>query len=174
MPKYTEPRETSRPVPGAFGHESSRAEWERRHRPNHSFLSGTGVYANHLRILIDEEYGYRDWLWTVNATIDEIVTIWCSKRSPFQSGRGDFDEVFWDFDTSPPSLMLKKTNERIECLWQPHKLAPVFGGADGLAHHHEEEDSYLRIGYYDIRGIGPTADVRFIPERVLDELAKIR
>lgn len=159
MPKYVE-RDRVRPVPGAFGLERSKESWERRHRPNAQYLTRTGYYADKLYIYVEEEYGYRSYLWVYPGTPKELVEDWCCRRVPWNSPnwwghrfRGEFDAV--DFTTIKADRY-KPYPRRLELILNESR--EVFDGFnhlgdfDGRAHFHEEDDSYLKIDYYEVRG----------------------
>jgi hypothetical protein len=165
----------------------SREEWERRNRADADFLDGTGVYQNALRIYVDEEYGYREWLWTYPGTIKELVEDWkeglrplrarsrCRHRTYIKYGqwstfRGEFDRITWrvwgNRRYGRPTLsdhpVISETGEQVVCLEYPDSF-------HGQAHIHDEDDSYLKIGYYELYGL------REVTEKihVLDALAAI-
>lgn len=187
MPKYREERELTRPIPGAHGLERSKEEWEKRCRPNAAFLSGTGHYADHLRILISEEYGYREWLWTFPGTVEEVIEEWKAGRVPGICSRrrikGEVDRVDWRADPDGEAhravLTLWDTGEVVECIRYVHRIQPWPGAADGVAHVHEFDDSELKIGHYRVEGL-PVRDyadegvrVYIDGEQVLNELANL-
>ena len=166
MPSHDE-RSWMRPIPGAFGLERSKEAWERRNRPNAQYLTRTGVYASHLYIYVEEEYGYASFLWIYPGTPKELVDDWCNRRTPWGSGlspsggslpgkrfRGEFDPV--DFTTMKADrekewprrleLVLCPTGETIEGFSH-------ISDFDGNCHIHEEDDSYLKVGYYEVNGV---------------------
>lgn len=81
MPKYVEEREIP-PVAGAFGTTMSLQQWMRSHRADADFYEGTGSYRNALRIYVEEECGYREWVWTFFGTVEELVQEWKAGRRP--------------------------------------------------------------------------------------------
>lgn len=175
MPKYVE-RDKVRPIPGAFGLERSKEEWERRYRPMGSFYDGTGKYRHALRILIDEEYGYREWLWTYFGTVEELVADWKAGRRPVSfwgaakggGWKGELDQVHWSAREDGVSrLYLVETGEIIGCITRYWVHEP--GGPDGTAHVHEQDDSSLRIRYYELHGLDPVTE----KIHVLDAMAAI-
>lgn len=174
------------PAPGAFGYDKKRQVDQFLRRADKDFLDGTGHYANHLRILVEEEYGFRDWLWTYPGTIQQLVEDWKEGRRPISPSRraatnygysefrwykGELDEVYWDRDYYVGSdgeehvhrwLSLVETGAHIG-------FARTEDDFDGLAHVHEEHDSWLKVGYYELYGL------EFIREEihVLDALADL-
>ena len=109
MPKYVEEREVM-PVPGAFGVTMALSDWIRAHRADADFYNGDGRYKHCLRIYLEEEYGYREWLWTYPGTAEELVEDWAAGNRPLAPRyqgrgwsrpgwrpdyRGDFDEITW-------------------------------------------------------------------------------
>jgi len=184
MPKYLE-RSRVFHVPGAFGLDQAKDRWERRCRPNAQYLTKTGAYANQLYIYISEEYGYASYLWVYPGTHKELVDDWCAGRVPWSCGqlagvpeplehhrfRGDFDPVRFQTiqcDRSKPwprrlELILQETDEVIEGFSHMDHF-------DGNAHIHMEDDSDLKIGFYEVSGIRePKVHIL-----VLDALAAIR
>lgn len=184
MPKHVE-RDHVVVVPGAFGLDQSKGRWERRNRPNAQYLTRTGVYANQLYIYISEEYGYASYLWVYPGTPKELVEDWCAQRVPWSCGplvavpdslehyrfRGEFEPVNFrsieaDRETPFPrriELILQWTGEVIEGFSHIDHF-------DGNAHIHEEEDSDLRVGFYEVTGIRePKVNIL-----ILDALAAIR
>lgn len=176
MPRYVE-RDKVRPIPGAFGLERSKEEWQRRHRPDAMYLHRTGFYGNHLYIHVDEEYGYNSFLWVYPGTVEELVEDWCQRRVPWSLPtprgrfRGEFDPV--DFCTPWHERSLpwdKRTLELIHT--ETGQVIPGFhrvSDFDGNAHFHEEDDSYLKVDYYEVNGFrNPIVTIH-----VLDALAAI-
>lgn len=176
------------PIPGAFGYDRELQIKQFQRRADAAFLDGTGHYKNHLRIHIEEEYGYRDWLWTYPGTILELVADWKAGRRPIggmglrsysrgYSGEGrrgfsgEIDLVYWDRDYYMGSngeecvyrrLVLAETHATITCIQTNDDF-------DGYAHVHEEEDSYLHVGYYKLTGLDEIHETI----EVLDALADI-
>lgn len=175
-----------RVIPGAFGFDKELQVKQFMRRADKHFLDGTGHYKNQLRILIAEEYGFRDWLWTYPGTIQELVADWKAGRRPLYPGRyarhgqattglrcfsGEIDLVYWDRDYYMGAdreehvyrrLVLAETQSTIDCIRNENDL-------DGTAHVHEEDDSYLRVGYYELRGLDDVIE----HIEVLDALADI-
>jgi hypothetical protein len=160
MPKRIE-RDRVRPVPGAFGLEKSKNSRECRNNPNLHYLTKTCCYSNHLYIYVEEEYGYASYLWVYPGTPEELVEDWCNRRVPWNSPnwlgyrfRGEVDQVdfrtTWDFRGRPwprdLELVLSGTDEVVEGFSHISHF-------DGNIHIHEEDDSYLKVGYYEVRGV---------------------
>lgn len=200
MPKYVEERELH-PVPGAFGVTMALAQWIRFHRADADFYEGVGRYApgKCLRIYIEEEYGYREWLWTYFGTVEEFVRDWKEGNRPIAprcNGRGwptpyghpqlygEFDEITWrpKYCAKRPRQWMQEYDPAWTTGISEHPYIvetgyPVFCingryGFDGTAHVHEEEDSVLNISFYRLRGLNDP-QVEIVSERVLDEMAKI-
>jgi len=133
------------------------------------YLNRTGPYANRLYVYVQEEYGYASYLWVYPGTPKELVDDWCNQRTPwakadFSDGcipppgpylfRGEFDLA--DFrsieeDRKSPwprrmVLYLSGTSEVVE------GFAHI-SDFDGSAHVHEEDDSGLRVGRYEVKGL---------------------
>jgi len=174
MPKHIE-RTWVFPLPGAFGLEQSKVEWERRNRPNAHYLTRTGYYADKLYVYVSEEYGYASYLWVYPGTPEELVDDWCGCKTPFwgrSKYRGEFDRVSLHtpehkrglpYQQGSLQLVLCNTDEVIEGFSHISHF-------DGEVHIHEQDDSYLKIGFYEVHGIRP-AEVTYL---VLDALAAIR
>ena len=171
MPKYGE-RTWVFPVPGAYGLERSKQEWERRNRPNAQYLTRTGYYADKRYIYGEEEYGYASYLWVYPGTPEELVEDWCNRRTPWNRPefKGEFDPVDFqtiDADREKPfprrlELVLRWSGEVIEGFSHLSHF-------DGEIHIHEQDDSYLKVGFYEVEGIRPAA----VTYLVLDALAAI-
>jgi len=176
MPKYVE-RDKVRPIPGAFGLERSKEAWEKRNRASAGYLSCSRRYSNHLYIFVEEEYGYRSYLWVYPGEAEELVEDWCNGRTPWGNrnglGRrfkGEFDAVEFESPESERGLPWPRSLQLVLC-----ETGEVFEGFrhlsdfDGSAHIHEEEDSALRVGYYEVRGVREPK----VTIHVLDALAAI-
>jgi hypothetical protein len=160
MPKYVEERQAKYPVPGAFGLERSKEEWERRNRPNDQYLTRTGVYADKLYIYVDIEYGYASFLWVYPGTAKELVEDWCCRRVPWNSPnwlghkyRGEFDPVSLQTVEADRGNLYPRRLELI--LDESEEVIEGFrhiSDFDGTAHSHEEDDTCLKVGYYEVRG----------------------
>lgn len=176
MPKHVE-RDRVHPLPGAFGLERSKSDWERRTRPRDHYLTRRGRYSDYLYVLVEEEYGFLTFLWVYPGTAEELVEDWCVGRVPWicrRGGpiRGEFDSVMLQrpqaarglpWGGGSLELTLLKTGEVFEGLGRIEDF-------DGIAHYHEEEDSYLKVGFYEVNGVmDPMVTVR-----VLDALAAIK
>lgn len=92
-----------------------------------SSLSSEGgdniVMDKNLIILMNEEYGYREWCWSYPGTEEELIEDWKRGLIPFfsENYQGKIEQI---------------KDRRIE-RWEKAQLT---------AHIHEEEDSWLRIG----------------------------
>jgi hypothetical protein len=181
MPKYVE-RDWMVSKPGAFGVDKFNEDWERRCRPNAQYLTQTGAYANHLYVYVEEEYGYSSYLWVYPGTAKQLVADWVARQVPWNNSlrrrewwapnyKGEFDRVRFQTAESERGrpfprkleLVLCETNEVIEGFSH-------IGNFDGQAHVHEEDDSYLKVGYYEVFGVrDPKVNIL-----VLDALAAIR
>lgn len=178
------------PIHGAFGFDKALQVGEFMRRADKDFLDGTGRYKGLLRIHIEEEYGFRDWLWTYPGTIKQLADDWKEGRRPVSpscrvargvhayTGRnyfdGELDEIFWDRDYYLSDdgeehvhrwPVLVTNQEQLRFVQRKTK----YNGFDGYAHIHEQDDSYLHVGYYKLTGlddVGETIDV-------LDALADI-
>ena len=83
-------------------------------------------------IFIEEEYGYRMWLWTYPGTKGELLADWKVGKAPlnfFNPSQGNFsgkmEQIGYDIDLTALSAMQDS--------------------ADGYAHVHMDEDTYLAI-----------------------------
>ena len=94
VPKYVE-RDKVRPIPGAYGLERSKVEWERRNRRNAQYLTQTGYYADKLYIYADIEYGYAAYLWIYPGSPKELVDDYVANRVPWTLNKfkGECDPV---------------------------------------------------------------------------------
>ena len=77
-----------------------------------------------VRVYIDEEYGYRDWVWKTGMTEEELVTWW---KDQVSLGDGDI-------------LHLPGKVEKFD----PHHHSPP-EKPHFWAHLHANDDSYLRL-----------------------------
>ena len=80
-----------------------------------------------MKIFIEEEYGYRYWIWDTNKTADELVLWWSSLEtvSPF----------FFDPSQSLPFGTVSPLSE--DCMGIPE--------TEGYLHLHCDDDSEMRI-----------------------------
>lgn len=180
MPKYVE-RDWTRAVPGAFGYHRADDDWEYRHRADAHFLNGTGIYKGWLRIYIEEEYGYRDWIWTYPGTVKELIADWKRGRRPvcptyylqydgrggaFTDWKGEVDQISWrPLVRTPPGEtipsffrpVLVETGAEISCVSDRSSF-------DGQAHVHEEDDSHLFISYYELHGLRDVKEIIHVLE----------
>jgi hypothetical protein len=157
MPKYAE-RDRVRPIPGAFGKERTKEDWARV-SPRAQHLAQRGIYEDYLYVLVEEEYGFLTFLWVYPGTAKELVDDWCDGVVPWRSWkgrhwRGEFDPVHFmrpkEFYgkpyNGPLELSLVETQEVFEG-------RGCFEDFDGHAHYHEEDDSYLKVGFYEVNGV---------------------
>jgi len=112
-------------------------------------------------------------MWVYPGTSKELVEDWCNRRTPWSRGefKGEFDAVYFQTVEAYRSkpfprklrLTLAETGEVIEGFTHIEDF-------DGDAHVHEEDDSFLKIDYYEVSGIRePKVNIL-----VLDALAAIR
>ncbi len=87
-----------------------------------------------MKILVDEEYGFRQWLWTPNQddTI-ELLEHWKNMEPKFD-----------DHSIMHDARVLGGQWEEME--YEPWLDLFNAGEYDGVAHVHESEDSWIRIG----------------------------
>ena len=78
-----------------------------------------------LRILLEEEYGYRTWLWEYPGTKEQLIADWKAGRAPMNF----FDPSQGNFEGTMTEILY------ITAL-------PV---CDYRAHTHEDHDTYLEI-----------------------------
>lgn len=86
-----------------------------------------------LKILIEEEYGYRYWIWTHPGTKEELLTDWNKGEAPLDffnprnsSFKGSLEQI--------------QTPEVIRGAWKE-----VEGGSYLYAHVHEPGDTFIEI-----------------------------
>jgi hypothetical protein len=98
---------------------------------------------------VEEEYGYRDWLWVPNMTIDEL-RVWWQKLptvAPFffdgpVNFPGEIHQIY--FETATTFAFVKEGPGRVVT---PLHSDFITLPKDALYMHiHEDEDSFLRIG----------------------------
>jgi hypothetical protein len=196
MPKYVEEREMP-PVPGAFGVTMELGQWIRSHRADADFYEGTGPYKDCLRILIEEEYGYKTWLWTYFGTVEQLISDWKTGHRPVYSGTGrnmygiprslpwsgELDEITWRpkycaktpaFQDPRELVWMNGIGEHPYIIETGYPVLCIDGidGFDGTAHVHEHDDSVLDISFYKLRGLRDV-EVEVVPWRVLGEMSKI-
>jgi hypothetical protein len=105
------------------------------------WLRANGHPGDALVVALEEEYGYRYWLWVYPGTVEQLKADWKRGHAPmdfFDPSEGCYEgtmvEVTTELDT------VEGTSERP--LW------PIFLAADkaGLyAHVHEPEDTFLLV-----------------------------
>ena len=87
-----------------------------------------------MQILVDEEYGFRHWLWTPNQeSAEELMEHWKSMEPKFE-----------DFSVMHDARVLGGNWKEME--YEPWLDLFDSGNHDGVAHVHEYEDSWIRIG----------------------------
>ena len=100
-------------------------------------------------VQVEEEYGYREWLWVPNMTIDEL-RVWWQKLptvAPFffngpVSFPGEIHQIY--FETATTFAFVKEGPSRVVT---PLHSDFITLPTDALyVHVHEDEDSFLRIG----------------------------
>ena len=111
------------------------------------------VYVVH----VEEEYGYRDWLWVPNMPIDELK-VWWQKLptvAPYffdgpVSFPGEIHQIYFESPTT--FAFVKEGPGRIVT---PLHSDLITLPKDALYMHiHEDEDSFLRIGDKDYEHAG--------------------
>jgi hypothetical protein len=98
---------------------------------------------------VEEEYGYRDWLWVPDMTIDELRAWWqkLPTVAPFffdgpVSFPGEIHQIY--FDTATSFSLVEEGDSRVVT---PLHSDSITLPDDALYMHvHGDEDSYLRIG----------------------------
>jgi len=130
---------------------------------------------------VEEEYGYRDWLWAPNMTIDELKLWWQNLPTvaPFffdgpVSFPGEIHQIY--FETATTFSFIKEGPGRIVT---PLHTNFITLPKDALYMHiHEDEDSFLRIGDKDYEHAGwreyddsseQTEDVKEAWDKALNE-----
>ena len=92
-----------------------------------------------MRIRVEEEYGYRDWIWTTPFEEEwELVDWWKSNMTP------EFVDEFVFYDIT-----------EIEGEWEETEYSEYDEKEfDGMAHVHESHDTWISVGgiRYDIEG----------------------
>lgn len=78
-----------------------------------------------LKIYVDEEYGYRSWVWTFPGTKKELQAAW---------DRGDRPDCFLNPSFGKYPGTMKQTSGHFD----PKSF-------DGYAHVHEKEDTWLDL-----------------------------
>ena len=76
---------------------------------------------------IDEEYGYRNWIWDTKKTKEEMVLWWSKLES--------VDPFFFNPSKTLPFGIVSPLSE--DCMHIPE--------TDGYMHLHEDGDSYMHI-----------------------------
>jgi hypothetical protein len=82
-----------------------------------------------LKVLVDEEYGFRTWMWLFPGTKEQLIEAWRKKEAPLN---------FIDPSVGQNGVLFKGTME--ETL-----VIPLFTEYDAVAHVHEIEDTYLIV-----------------------------
>lgn len=199
MPKYVEDREIL-PVAGAFGVSMSLAQWIRSHRSDADLYEGTGPYRDALFIHLEEEWGYRDWLWIYFGTVEDLIQDWREGRRPISprytpsdyyrrydpelAYDGELHEITWrpkycrvrpkELLMDPDVVWTHGVGDHPYLMETGYPMLCIDGrkGFHGSAHVHEGDDTVLNIGYYKLTGLDEVR-VEIVPERVLGELSKI-
>lgn len=102
-----------------------------------------------LRIYIDEEYGYRAWLWKYPGTLDQLISAWEAGYAPLNF----FDPRLGEFEGD----LLPLTCETWPLLdfWDrmgANTAQELLTKCDAYAHVHDDDDTYLKIGDERIPG----------------------
>lgn len=87
----------------------------------------TPIGESMIVVALEEEYGYRQWLWYFEGTEDELVACWQQRRAPtnfFNPSKGNYEGKV--FEVIPETLDLYRSCEI-------------------RAHAHMPDDSYLAI-----------------------------
>ncbi len=119
-----------------------------------------------LKIYLDEEYGYREWVWFFPGTKEEILTEWKTGHRPISASpdiKGTVSQIFFKRDPSKsgkeaftPFLFSLESNEEGDPINAPFDARgnllgiPIEGVSDmtffdGFGHVHEKNDTYLEI-----------------------------
>jgi len=173
MPKYREERQLKAPVPGAFG---LGANGDARDMDLWQLTQRQARYRDRLYIFVEEEYGYASYLWTYPGTPEELVDDWCAGRVPWS---GPLDKPLYRGEFNPAAFHTHEANRGMPYprslelrLTETNQVVEGFSHIshfDGIAHYHEEDDSHLRVGFYEVNGFRKP-EVVF---HVLDALAAI-
>lgn len=125
-----------------------------------------------LKIFVEEEYGYRDWVWFFPGTKEEALADWKAGRRPVcfwgansqNQFRGRISQIFFKRDETkqgPESLIpfefsneMNEDGDPINTLFdaQGEPVGIAIEGItnvtlfDGRGHVHEQNDTYLEIG----------------------------
>lgn len=98
---------------------------------------------------IEEEYGYRDWLWIPDMTVDELKVWWqeLPTVAPFFfdgpiSFPGEIHQIY--FDTVTEFSFAEESDGRV--VTRLHSDPTKLPDDVIYMHIHEDEDSFLRIG----------------------------
>lgn len=95
--------------------------------------------AGQAAVLVDEEYGYRYWVWLPRMTNEELATYWEAIES--------MSEHYATKKTLPGNFSEITQEEWGEMLWMPEK-------GISKCHVHEDCDSYLIVDGEKIRHKG--------------------
>ena len=91
-----------------------------------------------LKIYVEEEYGFRNWVWMFPGSIPELVAEWKAGRAPlnyFDPSLGKLKGEFTEFGLDCPNDVSFYAD-----------LDNLRRSADAYIHTHELEDTYLGIG----------------------------
>lgn len=98
-----------------------------------------------LRILLEEEYGYRTWLWEYPGTKEQLIADWKAGRAPMNF-----------FDPSQGKAFIGTMTEILHIT-----ALPVW---DYYAHTHEDSDTYLDVADVHIPGY-PSKSPNSVPSK---------
>jgi len=91
-----------------------------------------------MKILVEEEYGYRYWLWEVKTKTKNAIQKYFEKVVKM----GDVDDEYW-YCTGLPSDHFIGEWKQLE--WEEYKTLVDIDEHDGAAHIHEQHDSWIGI-----------------------------
>ena len=94
---------------------------------------------NGIEIFINEEYGYRTWIWKTNMNEDEFVSWWMNLTE------SEFIKYYFNFNSLPGVLKEYKAKEQGNAqqreMGDPTSHKPYY-----YLHFHDVDDSYISIG----------------------------
>ncbi len=105
-----------------------------------------------MRVYIDEEYGWKLWVWTYPGTPEELVADWKAGRVPalgYLQKSGGFRSLSLERLEEPKCGNGPWAGEEEEAEWYEAMRAEwdrIMGTMDAFCHLHEEDDSWLKIG----------------------------
>lgn len=126
-----------------------------------------------LKVLIEEEYGYRYWSWSFPGTAEELVAEWKAGRTPNGIGyvycgefKGTITQIPEPICTLTPEEEALPVDAELsperhaECLTElENKWRDLFAQHDAFAFIHEPEDSWIMTEVDGAKKIPWTAPV---------------